>query len=253
MHEESFGLNGHLSKPMETQTNQSVIESHVIEANNPNELSSTFKMCVKTTHSEKALYKCLTCGKYFKKKSKLATHLRVHNKECPYVCSLCDKSFNQSGNLATHMKIHSEETPYKCKTCGKGFKQKSQLPVHQRVHTGERPYKCSLCDKAYSQNGHLADHIKATHSEDTPYNCTTCGKSFKLKYRLTRHLRVHISGGSSALSANTTKSSFLTTVDHGTEQEGLSTSRSILNEDKCPCLHSSDVPYILNVKEEEDN
>ena len=137
---------------MGTQTNQGVTESHVIQAKNPNELPSTFKTHVKTIPSEKVPYKCLTCGKCFKRKSKMATHLRVHTKECPYVCSLCDKSFNQNGNLATHMKIHSEETPYKCKTCGKGFKQKSQLPVHQRVHTGERPYKCSLCDKAYSQN-----------------------------------------------------------------------------------------------------
>ena len=52
-------------------------------------------------------YVCETCGKTFKYKSALDTHIRVHTGEKPFKCDVCPFACIKKVNLFKHKKIHS--------------------------------------------------------------------------------------------------------------------------------------------------
>ena len=189
------------------------------------------------THSEERPYPCSSCHKSFKQKYLLTEHQRVHTGERLYACSECYKSFSQSRSLVAHMKTHSDATPYKCLTCGKGFKHKNYLTVHQRVHTREQPYACPECNKSFSVSSNLSRHIK-THKSQVVSEA---------------HVREGIDPNGTLSTCNGLSSA---AAVERSEVEGLSTQYSLLNEtrdeDSREILHSSKVPFIVNVKVEED-
>ena len=96
-------------------------------------------------------YECEICGKCFKSKQYLNSHIRTHTGENPFQCSTCKKCFSQSSNLTIHERIHKGEKPHQCKNCTKAFVSFSKLKRHERTHTGEKPYKCEICKKSFTQ------------------------------------------------------------------------------------------------------
>lgn len=88
----------------------------------------------KTIHS---VFKCETCGKCFKFRSKFNIHLRVHTGEKPYSCDICGKRFCQMSGLTAHIRLHTGEKPYSCDMCRKDFRFVSELKRHMKKHTDE--------------------------------------------------------------------------------------------------------------------
>lgn len=82
------------------------------------------------------LFKCRSCGKYFKQKVKLAQHERIHIGPKSFMCIYCGRNFRLQTRLNTHLRIHTEEKPYKCLQCGKNFKKKDYLDRHTKIHQG---------------------------------------------------------------------------------------------------------------------
>ncbi|XP_038602679.1 zinc finger protein 397-like [Tachyglossus aculeatus] len=134
-------------------------------------------------------YKCIECGKSFRRKSYLKYHQSAHMGERPFLCNECGKSFTRNSSLKNHRLIHTSESPYKCRECGKSFKTSSGLMKHQITHTDEKPYSCSECGTRFKSRAHLADH-QTTHTGEKPHKCG-CGKSFNRYSSLVRHWRFH--------------------------------------------------------------
>uniref|UniRef100_A0A3Q3QH69 C2H2-type domain-containing protein n=1 Tax=Monopterus albus TaxID=43700 RepID=A0A3Q3QH69_MONAL len=142
------------------------------------------------THIGKKTFRCGTCGKIFRYKSKLCVHLRIHTGEKPHLCKTCGKSFTQCSALLVHMRTHTGDKPHDCKFCGKRFSNTSLWKRHIRVHTGEKPYSCSTCGKSFRDTSDLKRHLRI-HTGEKPYVCSTCGKSFNQRGTLSAHLRIH--------------------------------------------------------------
>lgn len=142
------------------------------------------------TETSKNFFKCGTCGKVFKDKSKIIRHQRIHTGEKPYSCEVCGKRFNQTTALKIHERIHTGEKPYLCNTCGNGFGDLSTLKRHMRSHTGEKPYVCTTCGTRFCQLSNLKKHTRI-HTGEKPYSCNVCGKDFRLRVGLSVHMKSH--------------------------------------------------------------
>ncbi|XP_026546139.1 zinc finger protein 253-like isoform X2 [Notechis scutatus] len=144
----------------------------------------------KMIQTEEKPYKCLECGKSFRRSSQVTSHKWIHTGKKPYTCTECGKTFTQKGNLNSHKRIHTGEKPYKCMDCGKGFCENASLIKHKRIHTGERPYICKECGKTFTHSNQLTCH-KRIHTGERPYKCEQCGKGFTNSSHLTSHKRIH--------------------------------------------------------------
>ncbi|XP_060094632.1 zinc finger protein 420-like [Heteronotia binoei] len=140
--------------------------------------------------SDGKAHKCFLCGKYFKDRSELLLHQRIHTGEKSFECSECGKRFSRNDNLQQHKKIHKGEKPFECSECGKRFNQSSTLQEHQKIHTGEKPFECSECGRRFIRNYHLQQHQK-THTGEKPFECSDCGKRFSRYVTLQQHQRIH--------------------------------------------------------------
>ncbi|KAI4884827.1 hypothetical protein NFI96_021003 [Prochilodus magdalenae] len=115
--------------------------------------------------SHMVLFNCEVCGKSFKKKGTLRTHMIVHQKERPFRCKLCGKSYSCAKVLNVHLISHTGERPFGCGYCEKRFKLKSHLKEHERIHTGEKPFSCPVCRKCFSRSNAVKIHIRSRHRE----------------------------------------------------------------------------------------
>ncbi|XP_071315994.1 uncharacterized protein [Trachinotus anak] len=141
-------------------------------------------------HTEVRPYGCDVCGKRFKLQKLVKAHMTVHTEEKPFGCSFCGKRFKRQGDLTEHIRIHTGGKPYGCDVCGGRFKLKKHVKAHVAVHKGEKPYDCDVCGRRFMKQGHLTLHMRG-HTGQKHFGCSFCKKTFKRRDHLKIHIRIH--------------------------------------------------------------
>ncbi|XP_032940413.1 myc-associated zinc finger protein [Catharus ustulatus] len=137
---------------------------------------------------------CDTCGKAFRDVYHLKRHRLSHTDERPFQCPVCQQRFKRKDRMASHVRSHQGHVhkPYACGHCGKSFSRPDHLNSHVRqVHSTERPFKCQRCEAAFATRDRLRAHA-ARHQDKAP--CQVCGKLLSPAH-LGEHLRGHAQPG----------------------------------------------------------
>ena len=106
--------------------------------------------------------------------------MQIHT-NVPIACKACGKIFKKKSYLTSHMqKLHTEESdkPYSCPFCGKSFVIKSHMSSHAKKQHPE----------TWLANGHLETNNDPEASNKS-YNCSFCGKYFAIKSHLNEHTK----------------------------------------------------------------
>ena len=97
------------------------------------------------------LFECLypNCGKFFKRRYNIRTHIQTHLEDRPYSCDFpgCNKAFVRNHDLIRHKKTHLKKK-YVCQ-CGKVYYKEELLRSHQSkmICVGGKQYDSNLTEQ----------------------------------------------------------------------------------------------------------
>ncbi|XP_021961414.1 zinc finger protein 799-like [Folsomia candida] len=96
----------------------------------------------KPDHSteERSRFPCTSpgCEKTYLNKQHVSRHVKIDHAENPvrFPCTLCGKKFKRRDQLKSHVPIHTTEKPHKCATCGMSFRHLGNLKSHEKAFSG---------------------------------------------------------------------------------------------------------------------
>ncbi|OXA47639.1 oocyte zinc finger protein XlCOF26-like [Folsomia candida] len=152
----------------------------------------------RTEHAENPIrFPCTLCGKEFKTRQVLESHIPTHTKEKAFTCSTCGRSFARRTAMKRHELTHLEKSTqriFNCKLCPHTSLYGANLQNHiQVIHEKQRNYPCTLCDKRFSALANLRRHVEARHSahREKVHSCDKCEYKAYSKDNLVHHVKRH--------------------------------------------------------------
>ncbi|KFO52774.1 Zinc finger protein 142 [Corvus brachyrhynchos] len=119
-----------------------------------------------TKHTGLKPYCCDECEYCTNRADALRVHKETRHQEArSFICEQCGKAFKTRFLLKTHLKKHSEEKPYVCNACGRAFRWAAGLRHHYLTHTNEHPFFCRYCPYKAKQKFQVIKHIQRHHPE----------------------------------------------------------------------------------------
>ncbi|XP_014810096.1 PREDICTED: zinc finger protein 142 isoform X2 [Calidris pugnax] len=119
-----------------------------------------------TKHTGLKPYRCDECEYCTNRADALRVHKMTRHREArSFICEQCGKAFKTRFLLNTHLKKHSEEKPYVCNACGRAFRWAAGLRHHYLTHTNEHPFFCLYCPYKAKQKFQVIKHIRRHHPE----------------------------------------------------------------------------------------
>ncbi|CAD0201498.1 unnamed protein product [Chrysodeixis includens] len=115
-------------------------------------------------HRGERPYRCHACPCAYTSYSALSRHAKKHT-GIQFICDLCGRSFKIKAALVSHMDTHKPIRKHGCDECSRRFAQKSALMLHiNRVHRNlPPPCPCQICPKRYPRMSLLKEHMKSAH------------------------------------------------------------------------------------------
>ncbi|XP_059047923.1 zinc finger protein 271-like [Achroia grisella] len=182
---------------VETKSSQSKTksknQSNKTESKAEDKTEKVTQVDVKVKELKKEGYEC-TCGKIFRRRSRMETCLRSHDlyleTNTHFPCLTCRKQFRDKDELALHRKrLHRKKFP--CKFCPTDYNTRKELFKHLQAHQkvqlmeykviseivkGKQKLRCFMCAKTYAELSELKSHVMEDHKE--PYICPHCNSTF---------------------------------------------------------------------------
>ena len=156
-------------------------------------------------HPTKPRHVCDKCGKDFRDKKHLQTHLlRVHqefiitNKDKVKECDTCHEEFSSAIDFNDHLKSCLPKlNDFKCKFCNLSLVSHLSLELHFIEEHNVLMFCCQVCGLAFKQKTDIKSHVERIHEKLFKHLCHKCDKSFYYRKQLTRHLAIWHNEGSS--------------------------------------------------------
>ncbi|XP_040297194.1 zinc finger protein 142 [Bufo bufo] len=120
-----------------------------------------------TKHTGLKPYQCEECDYCTNRADALRVHRETRHRDVrSFICEQCGKAFKTRFLLKTHLKKHSEEKPYVCNVCQRGFRWPAGLRHHYLTHTNQQPFFCRYCSYRAKQKFQVVKHIQRHHSNN---------------------------------------------------------------------------------------
>nr|XP_014091657.1 zinc finger protein 728 [Bactrocera oleae] len=134
---------------------------------------------------------CTYCGKTFRRRLQLDTHLNIHTGSKPHQCEICGRQFRAVTTLARHRNTHQNRSDFNCKFCVMSFSRRAAMLSHELRHTQERNVPCDECEKLFYTVNQMDTHKRKVHhlTDDAslPFQCNLCTNRYRSASMLSTH------------------------------------------------------------------
>ncbi|XP_039972909.1 zinc finger protein 1035 isoform X2 [Xiphias gladius] len=145
-------------------------------------------------HRGERPYRCLECGKGFKKRAHLIGHKIVHQRRIQ--CTVCRKILPTIGELIQHRSSHLKRGKLQCPDCHLQFQYPAYLLRHLDAHKHRENKAPQLEGRPPLKPQHYLESVKE-QSGPKQLQCSLCKEFFDDAQVLRKHCLTHISGSSS--------------------------------------------------------
>ncbi|XP_072536499.1 zinc finger protein 1035 isoform X2 [Salminus brasiliensis] len=129
--------------------------------------------------------KCPVCGKIFRLRAQLKSHMRSHSDEKRFTCDRCQMDFKYAWNLNKHRKEECSQ---------------SVVRHHASQVSGRKPgwFQCPMCPRVFTYSYNRTRHLRQQCLEEyvregkgkvgNRYKCPLCTETFSLASNRNRHI-----------------------------------------------------------------